>query len=65
MLKLLLIAFYHLPVACIQFSVTPADYEPPGFQAAALSDFSFRDDPLSIKVGDVETVRLAGFLLIS
>ncbi|KAH3876836.1 hypothetical protein DPMN_000686, partial [Dreissena polymorpha] len=35
--------------------VTPEDYEPPGFKAADNDNFAFEDEPLSIKVGDVNT----------
>ena len=37
-------------------SVTPADYEPPGFQATKADEFSFKDEPMNIRVGDVATV---------
>ena len=38
------------------FTVTPEDYEPPGFKAAETDNFQFDDEPMTIKVGDVETV---------
>ena len=43
------------------FVVTPAEYEPPGFQAASTDNFNFALDgePMNIKVGDVATVKLA------
>ena len=37
-------------------SVTPADYEPPGFQPSERDDFSYEEEPMNIKVGDVSTV---------
>jgi hypothetical protein len=36
--------------------VTPMDYEPPGFQATAADDFTFKEKPMNIRVGDVDTV---------
>lgn len=35
--------------------VTPHDYEPPGFQATCVEDFNFKDEPLNIRVGDIQT----------
>ncbi|KAK7099160.1 HORMA domain-containing protein 1-like isoform X2 [Littorina saxatilis] len=35
--------------------VTPADYEPPGFKASDFDAFQFHDEPVNIKLGDVET----------
>lgn len=35
--------------------VTPVDYEPPGFKQSASDSFSFLEEPLNIKVGDVST----------
>lgn len=35
--------------------VTPPDYEPPGFQAAAKDHFNYEEEPMNIKVGDVAT----------
>ncbi|XP_072046719.1 uncharacterized protein [Amphiura filiformis] len=35
--------------------VTPPGYEPPGFQAAERDDFSYEEEPMNIKVGDVST----------
>ena len=40
-----------------QYLVTPADYEPPGFTSASTDNFRFEDEPMNIKVGDVNTVR--------
>lgn len=37
-------------------TVTPEDYEPPGFKAADSDNFVFEEEPMTIKVGDVETV---------
>lgn len=37
-------------------SVTPSDYEPPGFKAAQSDNFQFEEEPMNIKVGDVATV---------
>ena len=37
-------------------AVTPSDYEPPGFKAADSDTFIFEDEPMTIKVGDVNTV---------
>ena len=37
--------------------VTPPGYQPPGFQHSDFSEYLFKQDPLSIKVGDVATVR--------
>jgi len=36
-------------------AVTPEDYEPPGFQATTSDDFLFEDNPVTIRVGDVNT----------
>lgn len=39
------------------FSVTPLDYEPPGFKSTpSEEDFQFKEEPVNIKVGDVATV---------
>ena len=38
------------------FVVTPGDYEPPGFKAATSDNFTFENEPMNIKVGDVATV---------
>ncbi|XP_013403455.1 LOW QUALITY PROTEIN: HORMA domain-containing protein 2-like, partial [Lingula anatina] len=35
--------------------VTPADYEPPGFQPVDTDYFMFDEEPINIKVGDVHT----------
>ncbi|XP_060584894.1 HORMA domain-containing protein 1-like isoform X2 [Ruditapes philippinarum] len=35
--------------------VTPEDYEPPGFKAADSDNFVFDEEPMTIKVGDVNT----------
>ena len=35
--------------------VTPEDYDPPGFKKSEGDDFSFKEDPVNIKVGDVTT----------
>ncbi|XP_022083801.1 HORMA domain-containing protein 1-like [Acanthaster planci] len=35
--------------------VTPADYEPPGFQPAETDSFHFEEEPMNIRVGDVST----------
>jgi len=35
--------------------VTPEDYEPPGFTAADNENFNFDEEPMNIKVGDVQT----------
>ncbi|CAI8028533.1 HORMA domain-containing protein 1, partial [Geodia barretti] len=35
--------------------VTPGTYEPPGFQATAAEDFVFKEAPMNIRVGDVDT----------
>ena len=37
-------------------TVTPSDYEPPGFQATTTDDFIFTEKPMNIRVGDVDTV---------
>lgn len=37
-------------------SVTPSDYEPPGFRPAEEDCFKFEDEPMHVKVGDVATV---------
>ena len=37
-------------------SVTPSDYEPPGFVASEHDGFIFEKDSENIKVGDVATV---------
>ncbi|XP_041365115.1 HORMA domain-containing protein 1-like isoform X2 [Gigantopelta aegis] len=34
---------------------TPADYEPPGFKACESDSFTFEEEPMNIKVGDVTT----------
>ena len=44
-------------LSCV--SVTPDDYQPPGFVGAEKDTFEFDEEPVNIKVGDVETVRLA------
>ena len=41
---------------CIFSTVTPNDYEPPGFKAAQSDIFQFEEEPMNIKVGDVVTV---------
>ena len=38
-------------------AVTPPDYQPPGFQHSDVCEYSFKQEPLNIKVGDVATVR--------
>lgn len=35
--------------------VTPVDYEPPGFTATDSDQFHFEEEPMNIKVGDVQT----------
>ncbi|XP_064634240.1 HORMA domain-containing protein 1-like [Lineus longissimus] len=35
--------------------ITPEDYEPPGFQSADSDYFTFEDEPMNIRVGDVST----------
>ncbi|XP_033645488.1 HORMA domain-containing protein 1-like isoform X1 [Asterias rubens] len=35
--------------------VTPADYEPPGFQASESDAFYFEEEPMNVKIGDVST----------
>jgi len=35
--------------------VTPEDYNPPGFKEAECDEFHFKEEPMSIKVGDVST----------
>ncbi|CAH1786348.1 unnamed protein product [Owenia fusiformis] len=35
--------------------VTPAEYEPPGFQSCDVDGFRFDEEPMNIKVGDVNT----------
>lgn len=35
--------------------VTPVDYEPPGFQASDSDAFSYEDDPINLRVGEVAT----------
>jgi len=37
-------------------TVTPADYQPPGFCQSEFDSFKFEDEPMNIKVGDVATV---------
>ena len=37
-------------------AVTPPDYQPPGFQHSDVCEYSFKQEPLNIKVGDVATV---------
>lgn len=40
-------------------SVTPLDYEPPGFKSTPAEEgFQFKQEPVNIKVGDVATVSL-------
>lgn len=42
---------------CIPFqTVTPTDYEPPGFKASPSDNFTYEDEPMNIRVGDVTTV---------
>ena len=36
--------------------MTPADYEPPGFQASESDAFYFEEEPMNVKIGDVSTV---------
>ncbi len=38
--------------------VTPAEYEPPGFKACESDNFKFDEEPMNIKIGDVNTVGL-------
>ena len=40
-------------------SVTPNEYEPPGFMAAENDNFAFGDEPMTLNVGDVATVSTA------
>ena len=35
--------------------MTPEDYNPPGFQPTSGDDFMFEGNPVSIRVGDVNT----------
>ncbi|PIK43774.1 putative HORMA domain-containing protein 1-like [Apostichopus japonicus] len=35
--------------------VTPTDYEPPGFKASPSDNFTYEDEPMNIRVGDVTT----------
>jgi hypothetical protein len=47
------------PQNCLLYwTVTPADYEPPGFKKADSDNFVFEDEPMTIKVGDVSTVSI-------
>ena len=40
--------------------VTPEEYEPPGFKPTpADEEIEFKDEPVTIKVGDVSTVLIA------
>ncbi len=45
------------------FSVTPPDYEPPGFVSSEKDTFDFQEEPMNIKVGDVFTVRSGPIML--
>ena len=40
------------------FSVTPNEYEPPGFMAAENDNFAFGDEPTTLNVGEVATVSI-------
>lgn len=42
--------FFHYPV-------TPQEYEPPGFKPSTCTDFQYEEEPVTINVGDVATVR--------
>ena len=45
--------------------VTPEDYEPPGFKPTpADEEIEFKDEPVTIKVGDVSTVIIAWVYII-
>ena len=37
-------------------SVTPAEYEPPGFKASDYDAFNYDDDTVNVRLGDVATV---------
>lgn len=37
--------------------VTPQEYEPPGFKPSTCTDFQYEEEPVTINVGDVATVR--------
>ena len=41
------------------FSVTPNEYEPPGFMAAENDNFAFGDEPTTLNVGEVATVSIS------
>ena len=36
--------------------MTPEDYEPPGFRFSDSDEFQFKEEPMNIRVGDVNTV---------
>ncbi|KAL5502281.1 hypothetical protein EMCRGX_G009027 [Ephydatia muelleri] len=38
--------------------VTPQDYEPPGFQPTTSDDFTFKEEAMNIRVGDVSTFEM-------
>lgn len=37
--------------------MTPQEYEPPGFKPSTCTDFQYEEEPVTINVGDVATVR--------
>lgn len=39
------------------YPVTPQEYEPPGFKPSTCTDFHYEEEPVTINVGDVATVR--------
>lgn len=39
------------------YPVTPQEYEPPGFKPSTCTDFQYEEEPVTINVGDVATVR--------
>ena len=51
----ILITYRSKPI--LPIAATPTEYEPPGFAAAECDNFTFEEEPMNIKIGDVSTVR--------